>query len=302
MKVLVVGASGVLGRALIPLLLDAGHTVRALSRHPLKSGLGVESVAGDLLKSDLSPIVEGCEAVVHAATAIPSNPSQPGAWTLNTQLRTLGTRRLVDAAQAAGVQRYVQQSIIMAYADGGDAWLDETAPFDSSPARAATVEPVREMESLVRASSLDWCILRGGQFAGPGTAQDRLLEALASGTATVPCTGAYFISPIHPADMASAAVAALAITAPRTSTLQHRGRPTHLRRLRRPPRHRPPVPPSRSRRIRPLPAVPALHRRRRQRPPGLAPNAFDLARNPLIYFGRHPALHVSTFPADVAQG
>ena len=231
MKVLVVGASGVLGRALVPLLLDAGHTVRALSRHPLKSAPGVEPVAGDLLSTDLSPVVDGCQAVVHAATAIPSNPSQPGAWTLNTQLRTLGTRRLVEAAQAAGVQRYVQQSIIMAYADGGDAWLDETAPFDSSPARASTVEPVREMESLVRASSLDWCILRGGQFAGPGTAQDVLLEALASRTATVPCTGAYFISPIHPADMASAVVAALAVGAPRmqpstSSRTRSRTRPT----------------------------------------------------------------------------
>jgi nucleoside-diphosphate-sugar epimerase len=217
-RVLVVGASGVLGRALLPILLEAGHTVRALSRHPMASVPGVESVAGDLLTSDLPPIVEGCQAIVHAATAIPSNPSRPGAWELNTQLRTLGTRRLVKAAEAAGVQRYVQQSIIMAYADGGEAWLDENAAFDSTPARASTVEPVREMESLVRASSLDWCILRGGQFSGPGTAQDVLIEALVSRTATIPCNGAYFISPIHPADMAKAAAAALAVGAPVRST------------------------------------------------------------------------------------
>jgi nucleoside-diphosphate-sugar epimerase len=215
--VLVVGASGVLGRALVPRLLDAGHTVRTLSRHPSSPAPGLDPVAGDLLSTDLSPVVEGCEAVVHAATAIPSNPSLHGAWALNTELRTLGTRRLVEAAQAAGVRRYVQQSIIMAYADGGNAWLDETAPFDTSPRRASTVEPVREMESIVRASSLDWCILRGGQFTGPGTAQDVLIEALRARTATVPCHGAHFISPIHPADVASAFAAALAVGAPRNS-------------------------------------------------------------------------------------
>jgi nucleoside-diphosphate-sugar epimerase len=198
----------VLGRALLPLLLESGHSVRALSRHPVSPALGVESAAGDLLTSDLSPIVDGCEAVVHAATAIPSNPSLPGAWDRNTELRTLGTQRLIAASEAMRVRRYVQQSIIMAYADGGDAWLDEHAPFDASPARASTVAPVREMESLVRASSLNWCILRGGQFAGPGTSQDALLSALSSRTATLPCGGAYFISPVHPADMAAAVVAA----------------------------------------------------------------------------------------------
>jgi nucleoside-diphosphate-sugar epimerase len=198
----------------VPLLLAAGHTVRTMSRHPSTAEPGVEPVVGDLLSTDLSPVVDGCEAVVHAATSIPRHLSAPGAWDLNTRLRTLGTRRLVEAAQAAGVERYVQQSIIMVYADGGEAWLDENAAFDSSSSRASTVEPVQEMESLVRASSLDWCILRGGQFAGPGTAQDFLLEALESRTAAVPCDGSYFISPVHPADLASAVAAALDTDAP----------------------------------------------------------------------------------------
>lgn len=214
MKILVVGASGLLGRALVPLLVAAGHSVRAVSRRPLHPTAGMESCAADLLTSDLGPLVEDCTAVVHAATAIPSQPRLPGAWTLNTQLRTLGTRRLVEAAETAGVQRYVQQSITMAYADGGQAWLDETAPFDASPARAAIVAPVQAMEALVRASSLDWCILRGGQFSGPGTAQDALLDALASSRVTVAGDGAYFLSPIHPADMASAVAAALAPSVP----------------------------------------------------------------------------------------
>jgi hypothetical protein len=55
----------------------------------------------------------------------------------------------------------------MAYTDGGDAWLDESTPFDPSPIRADVVEPVRQMESLVQASALQWTLLRGGQFCGP---------------------------------------------------------------------------------------------------------------------------------------
>jgi nucleoside-diphosphate-sugar epimerase len=207
-KIAVIGASGILGRALIPLLAAEGHKVRPASRH--LNGL-------DLLTSDLAPLLAGCDAVVHAATAIPSNPSAPGAWDLNTSLRTTGTRRLLAAAQQAGVQRYVQQSITMAYQDGGDAWLDESTPFDPSSERASLVEPVRDMEAQVRASNLHWTILRGGQFAGPGTAQDAVVARLDAATLSIPCAGQHWISPIHPADMAAAVVAALTL-APSGST------------------------------------------------------------------------------------
>jgi nucleoside-diphosphate-sugar epimerase len=188
-RVLVVGATGVLGRALVPALEGAGHKVRGIARHPTCT----EVLQADLLRDDLAPLVEDCDAVIHAATSIPRDPSAPGAWDLNTQLRNEGTRRLLAAT---GSRRYAQQSIVMAYADGGDRWLDESWPFDSSPARAQIVDPVREMESLVRASEADWVILRGGQFT------PLRLSPIA-------CDGQYFISPIHPADYAEAIAAAL---------------------------------------------------------------------------------------------
>jgi nucleoside-diphosphate-sugar epimerase len=171
-------------------------------------------LAADLVWSDLDDIVAGCDAVIHAATAIPRDSAAPNAWAGNTAVRTTGTRRLLAAAEAAGVTRYVQQSIVMAYADGGDAWLDESAPFDASPARARTVEPVQEMESLVRASSLDWVILRGGQFVGPGSAQEAVISSLESHRLIIPCMGSHWIAPVHPVDLASAMVAALSEDAP----------------------------------------------------------------------------------------
>src|SRR5947209_11513040 len=102
-----------------------------------------------------------------------------------TRLRTEGTRRLLDAALAAGAGRYLQQSIVMAYPDGGDRWLDEGTPLDDSPARAAVCAPVAAMEGMLRDTDperLGWCILRGGIFVGPGTGQDDSDRARARGS------------------------------------------------------------------------------------------------------------------------
>jgi nucleoside-diphosphate-sugar epimerase len=220
MQVAIVGATGVLGRNLLPRLLAEGHRVRALARTPAQAqaltAQGVEPVEGDLLAPDaaerLRALVAGCDALVHAATAIPADSGAPGAWEANTRLRTHGTGLLLDAALAAGVAAYVQQSIVMAYPGSGDRWLDETTPLDTSPDRASVVGPVAIMEGLVQAVAperLRWCILRGGAFAGPGTAQEQTLARLRGGTEIVPCDGRNFLSPIHLADMAEAVLLAV---------------------------------------------------------------------------------------------
>ncbi len=216
MKVAVVGATGVLGRALIPMLLRQGYAVRALARSPerVPSAANLEVVQCDLLSDEaaeqLPGKLSGCDAILHIATAILRNPAAPGAWQNNTRLRTAGVRRLLDAARAAGAKYYVQQSIIMAYPDGGDRWLDEHTPLDTSPARKGITEPVVAMEGMVRATEQpDWCILRGGAFVGPDTSEDQIVERLRRGDEVVPCAGHNFISPIHVDDMAAAFVAAL---------------------------------------------------------------------------------------------
>jgi nucleoside-diphosphate-sugar epimerase len=153
-----------------------------------------------------------CQAVVHIATAIPRDFGAPGAWEANTRLRTEGTRALLTAALAAGVQHYIPQSIVMAYVDGGDNLLGEDTPLDTSPARVEICGPVIAMEGMLREvppTRLQWCILRGGSFVGPGTAQDDTLRRLHDGTERVPCDGSNYISPVHVADMANAIVAAL---------------------------------------------------------------------------------------------
>ncbi len=218
MRVFIVGATGVLGRALLPLLWEQGHTVRALvrDRATLPVADDIEALRGDLLDASIAAtlpeMLAGCDAAIHIATAIPRNPTAPDAWRANTRLRTEGTRRLLDGALAAGVPRYIQQSIVMAYPDGGDRWLDESTPLDNSPARAALVAPLIAMEGMIRkvpAAQLQWCILRGGTFVGPGTAQDDQVVWLRKKMVAIPGDGRNFISPVHVADMAAAVAAAL---------------------------------------------------------------------------------------------
>jgi nucleoside-diphosphate-sugar epimerase len=219
LTVFVAGATGVLGRALIPRLLAGGHSVRGIARRASTADLpcGVELIEADLLEDDLCELVRGCDAVVHLATAIPRDPSAPGAWEPTRRLRTTGTRRLLDWTLACRVPRYVQQSVVMAYRDGGDSWLDEHAPLDRSPGRIVICRPVIEMETMVRAVQrhrLAWTILRGGSFVGAGTGESLLIEGLRAGDVAVAGDGSNYVSPINVIDMARAVVAALELAPP----------------------------------------------------------------------------------------
>lgn len=210
MRIAVVGASGVPGRSVVPLLLARGHEVHALVRNPQTAALAAHNnlmpFEVDILEAEsLRAGVAGCEAVMHLATAIPA-PGTPPDWSRNPAVRTTGTRNLLQVTAAAKARRYIQQSITMVHASAGDEWVTEVAPMAAlTPVTAA----VHYMEARVRGSGLDWIILRGGMFYGPGTA--RMFEwnklALAA-RLTMPGDGSDFLSLIHVEDMASAVVAA----------------------------------------------------------------------------------------------
>lgn len=138
MKVFVAGATGVLGRATVPRLIAAGHEVRGHARSPEKAAQlraqGAEPVEADLFDpASVRAAVDGCDAVIHMATHIPPMTSmvRSGAWKENDRLRAEGTPILVAAAIDAGATVFVKEGVCFAYADGGDAWLDEDAPLDA---------------------------------------------------------------------------------------------------------------------------------------------------------------------------
>ncbi|TQN28290.1 NADH dehydrogenase [Haloactinospora alba] len=215
MRVFAVGATGVLGGALVPMLVERGHRVTVLAPDRLEAlPPEVARVRGGLLDDHirLEELIAGDDAVVNLATSMPRNPAAPGAWRETSRIRGEGTSRLVTAARAAGVRRLVQMSITMAYPDGGDTWLTEDTPLDPDPARRAVVGPVAELESTLGAvspSELAWTVLRGSRFAGSGTVQDTQRELLARGEMRIPGDGGSYVSMVHVADYARAVLAAL---------------------------------------------------------------------------------------------
>jgi nucleoside-diphosphate-sugar epimerase len=209
----------VLGHPVVSGLTTLGDEVVALVRSRERAGQilrrGVEVHEGDLLtipQEQLTALLLGCDAAAHLATAL--RPGSPGLGTTNTNaaLRISGTRRLLDSVLATGVPRYVQQSIAIAYEDGGDRWLDETTPFFRPDDEAGLAQPVVRMEAMVGAldpEKVAWVILRGGSFVGPGTRQDQVIEALKGGALRVPGDGSNWVSFIHSDDYGAAIVAAI---------------------------------------------------------------------------------------------
>ncbi|HJR18779.1 MAG TPA: complex I NDUFA9 subunit family protein [Actinomycetota bacterium] len=148
MKVLVTGGTGFVGRHLIPRLQSEGFDVRSLARRPGDMPAGVESVAGSITdRDDVRRAVEGVDAVVHLVAII----VERGTQTFEA-VNHGGTRTLVEAMQAEGVRRLVHQSAL-------GAGPDERYPYLRTKWLG---------EEAIRASSLDWTILRPSVVHGPG--------------------------------------------------------------------------------------------------------------------------------------
>lgn len=222
MRVLVVGASGVIGTRLVPLLTAVGHDVVALSRSSRRTaGLeaaGVEVVVADALDRDqlLAAVRQAApDAVVNLLTAIPAeiNPRRLAKdFALTNQLRTEGTRNLIEAAQACGVRRIVAQGVAYGY-QPGDGLANEDAPLwhDGTPRQFAPVLAALvslEEQSLAAGS----VILRFGHLYGPGSAyaaDGAFTAQVRAGKVPLVGGGNAVFSFIHADDAASAVVAAV---------------------------------------------------------------------------------------------
>lgn len=208
-----------LGEASIPRLVEAGHQVTAVAR-TMAGGerlrqWGVEPVAVDLFDPEaVRTAVAGSEAVVHFATSIPpiAAMAKREAWAGNDRLRGEATRNLVEAALAQGAARFVQQSVTFVYADGGDSWLDETAPV--APAwdvLDSALEAEAQVERFARSGG-DGVVLRLSRLYGPGPASAEYIEGVASRKIPIVGGGGNYVSSLHTEDAGTAVAASL--TAP----------------------------------------------------------------------------------------
>ena len=208
MRVVIFGATGVLGRHVVPRLIERGHQVRVVVRQQAQATmfqqLGLDAHLGDILDAaSVRTAVSGCDVALHLATAIPK-PEGPQDWASNDRIRREGTNNLLTACKHTGVLRYVQQSTAFLCGDTGTTLADESTPLQPNPFLQSTLD----MEALVQASSLEWCILRGGFFYGPNTFEDAWREAARQGSLQLPGTGDSRLSLIHQVDMATATVLA----------------------------------------------------------------------------------------------
>lgn len=183
MKVFVAGATGALGKQLVPLLVANGHDVVGMTRTEAKSDqlrrLGAQPVVADALDADAVGRAVGeaePDVIVHQLTAIPPKINMrrfDRDFALTNRLRIEGTDHLLSAGRAVGVKRFVAQSNgAVPYARTGGPIKAEDAPLDGDPPSPMrqVLAAIRHLEAAVTGARwTDGLVLRYGWFYGPGT-------------------------------------------------------------------------------------------------------------------------------------
>ncbi|WP_372009433.1 NAD-dependent epimerase/dehydratase family protein [Paenibacillus chitinolyticus] len=211
MNVFVAGATGAIGRFLLPLLVKEGHTVYAMVRSEAgkeavlaQGGVPVEADAFDRegLIAQLRRVRP--EVVIHQLTALSGYNLEE-----NARIRKQGTRNLADAAREAGVRKMIAQSISWMYEPGeGPAGEDVPLDLEAPEPRKTTVDGVAALERAA-AEMPESVILRYGLLYGPGTwyARDGAVAGKARSGEVKATEGVSSL--LHVEDAALAAVAAL---------------------------------------------------------------------------------------------
>jgi nucleoside-diphosphate-sugar epimerase len=182
MKIFVAGATGAIGRALVPRLVGAGHEVFGTTRSSAKEAavfeLGAEPIVVDALNPDrvARAVAEVApDVIIHELTSITTIDMRnfDRSFAATNRLRTEGTDHLLSAGRAVGVKRFIAQSFTSwPYARVGGAVKTEDDPLDPHPPKTMRegLDAIRHVEDAVVAA--DWTtgiVLRYGGFYGPGT-------------------------------------------------------------------------------------------------------------------------------------
>jgi nucleoside-diphosphate-sugar epimerase len=233
MKVFVAGATGVLGRALVPQLVAQGHDLvgmtKSASKQDLVRRLGARPVVADALDPDaVAEAVASAEpdVIVHQLTALSGpmsfrearNPERSSAFTMTNRLRTEGTDHLLAAGRAVGARRFVAQSFgAFRWARTGGPVLTEDDPIDLNPPAALrmALPGILHVERAV--TTIEWgegLALRYGGLYGPGTsvslAPDAVMAApIRKRRFPIVGDGGGIFSHVHVEDAAAATVIAV---------------------------------------------------------------------------------------------
>lgn len=220
MKVFVAGATGVVGRRLVPRLVASGATVSAVARTSAKAAQlkkqGAIPVRVDLFDpAAVDKAVQGHDAVINVATRIPSGMKMlmPGAFNENTRIRSEASQNLALAAINTRARTFIQESFAPTYPDRGDEWIDESVPIQPT----SYVRSVLDAESAAAEftkSGGTGIVLRFSMFYGPDAAHTlEMVNWVKKGLAPAFGTRDAFMSSIWIDDVASAVFAALSVPA-----------------------------------------------------------------------------------------
>ncbi len=218
MRVFVLGGTGAVGNYAVSALVDAGHEVTALARTPQKAeqlrcaGHRASAITVSMFdEKALTDAFVGHQAVLNVASALPQ-PWQflsRRAWSQADRLRTEGSTAVVDAALAAGVERVIQESVSMLYADQGSDWITEDDPVDHYPITVGNHAAEANARRFTERGGVG-VILRFGVFYGPhATHSEQFLTAARMHIGVMLGKADTYISSIHVADAATATAAAL---------------------------------------------------------------------------------------------
>jgi nucleoside-diphosphate-sugar epimerase len=215
MRILLAGATGVIGRQAVPVLVAAGHQVTGLARTPARLP-DAEVVAADALDpAAVQRAVRSAapDVIVHMLTAIP-DPIDPRHlardMALTNRLRTQGTANLIRAADGA---RVIVQGVAYAYDPAGSPVKDEDAPLWHHPPAQFAPTVAAAVEQERRVSAAGGLVLRLGHLYGPGSSFDPdgggLIRRLRAGRLPLIGDGASMFSFLHAHDVATAILAAV---------------------------------------------------------------------------------------------
>lgn len=220
MRVFVTGATGALGRHLVPGLVAAGHQVTATTRSPGKvaqlRSAGAEPVIVDGLDREAvitAVLAAEPDVIVHQMTALAQMSGLRNVdrvFAATNELRTRGTDNLLAAAARAGTRRVVAQGHNFVYERSGGPIKTEEDPVVARPIRSAerTIAAIKYVDRTVPQTAEEGIVLRYGTFYGPG-ASDPMVEAVRKRQLPIIGGGTGIWSFIHTADAAAATLAAI---------------------------------------------------------------------------------------------
>lgn len=215
MRVLIAGATGVLGRRMVRQFLEKGHAVVGLARDEKGAqriqNLGGEALIGNVFDADsTAAAVKQADVVIHAATSIPTKiPGKSEDWAMNDRLRREGTRALTNAAAKLGAKTYVQQSVVWVGRPSDDSFFDEKTKIQNpDPLYASAFDGENIAFEAGAKYGFNVSVLRCGGFYAPDAAHTRIFaEGLLKRRLPLIGAGGAISANIHADDAASAYVA-----------------------------------------------------------------------------------------------